>query len=66
MFLSYLACLFLTFIYNRARGMDASVSLQSVLGTISQVRLQYVITGMGVNKRLDSKEGRGAENNTRT
>jgi hypothetical protein len=54
MFFSHLAYLFLSLIYNRARVVDEDVSLHSVLDTIGQVRLQYVITGREVRKKLDS------------
>jgi transposase len=58
MFFSHLAYLFLAVIYNRMKKIDESVSLQSVQGILSQVRLQYVISGKNVRKKIDSRNGK--------
>ncbi len=55
MFFSHIAYLFLALIYNRVKKVDENVSLHSVLDTINEVRLQYIVTGRKVIKKLDSR-----------
>ena len=54
MLFSHLAYLFLALIYNRARKVGDRVSLSSVIDVIGQVRLQYIVRGKEVRKKLDS------------
>ena len=56
MFFSYLAYLFLALIYNMVRKIHPQVSLASLQGLISTVRLQYMIAGKEVKKKLDSRD----------
>ena len=55
MFLSYLAYLFLALIYNFAKKIDPRVSMTSVLDALRGVKLQYIIAGKEVRKKLDSR-----------
>ncbi len=52
---SYIAYLFLALIYNRVKKVDENVSLDSVLDAINEVRLQYLVAGKKVIKKLDSR-----------
>ena len=56
MFFSYLAYLFLALIYNKVREINPQVSLASIQSIVSTVRLQYIITGKEVKKKLDSRD----------
>lgn len=58
MFFSHLAYLFLAIIYQEMKKIDESISLTSVQEVLSQVRLQYIVSGRSVNKKLDSRNGR--------
>jgi len=55
MFFSYLAYMFLALIYNRIRAISETVSLASVQDLLRQVRIQYIISGKEVRKKLDSR-----------
>lgn len=55
MFFSYLAYLFLALIYHKIKTVDETVSLTSVQDILAQVRLQYLISGKDVKKKLDSR-----------
>ncbi len=55
MFFSYLAYMFLALIYNRIRSITETVSLVSVQDLLRQVRIQYIISGKEVRKKLDSR-----------
>ncbi len=55
MFFSHIAYLFLALIYNRVKKVDENISLHSVLDTINEVRLQYLVAGKKVIKKLDSR-----------
>ncbi|EQD67992.1 transposase-like protein, partial [mine drainage metagenome] len=55
MLFSYLAYLFLALIHHKMKGIDESVSLISALDVLAKVRLQYLISGKKVKKKLDSK-----------
>ena len=54
MFFSHLAYLFLALIYNRASNVSGTVSLSSVMDTLGQVRLQYIINSKDVRRKIDS------------
>ena len=54
MFMSLLAYLFLALIYNRMRSVDEHVSLVSARDILNSVRIQYVLPGKGVKKKVDS------------
>ncbi len=55
MFYSYLAYMFLALIYNRIKAISETVSLVSVQDLLGQVRIQYIISGKEVRKKLDSR-----------
>ena len=55
MFFSLMAYLFLALIRYRMHSIDQSTSLQSVHDKLSDVRLQYIISGKSVRKKLDSR-----------
>ena len=54
MFFSYLAYMFLALIYNRIKAISETASLASVQDLLGQVRIQYIISGKEVRKKLDS------------
>ena len=54
MFMSLLAYLFLALIYNRMRSVDERVSLVSARDILNSVRIQYVLSGKEVTKKIDS------------
>ncbi len=56
MFFTYLAFLFLALIYNRVKDIYQEASLTSIQDLLSTVRLQYIIAGNEVKKKLDSKD----------
>ena len=55
MFFSYLAYMFLALIYNRIKPISETASLVSVQDLLGQVRIQYIISGKEVRKKLDSR-----------
>ncbi len=55
MFFSLMTYLFLILIRYRMHSIDQSISLQSVQNILSDVRLQYIISGKSVRKKLDSR-----------
>lgn len=55
MLFSHFAYLFLALIYNRVRNVSGSVLLLSVMNTLNQVRLQYIINGKEVKKKINSR-----------
>ena len=55
MFFSYLAYMFLALIYNRIKPISETASLVSVQDLLRQVRIQYIISGKEVRKKLDSR-----------
>ena len=64
MFMSLLAYLFLALIYNRMRSVDERVSLVSAMDILNSVRIQYILSGKEVTKKIDSvslEAGRIAE-----
>ena len=54
MFMSLLAYLFLALIYNRMRSVDEHVSLVSARDILNSVRIQYILSGKEVTKKIDS------------
>ena len=54
MFMSLLAYLFLALIYNRLRSVDEHVSLVSARDILNSVRIQYILSGKEVTKKIDS------------
>lgn len=54
MFFSYLVYMFLALIHNNARKIGATVPPRTVLDTIGQVRLKYIVRGKEVRKIVDS------------
>jgi transposase len=54
MFMSLLAYLFLALIYNRMRIVDERVSLVSARDILNSVRIQYILSGKEVTKKIDS------------
>ena len=54
MFMSLLTYLFLALIYNRMRSVDEHVSLVSARDILNSVRIQYVLSGKEVTKKIDS------------
>ncbi len=56
MFFSYLAFMFLTLIYNRIKEVYQPASLTSIQDLLSTVRLQYMIAGNEVKKKLESRD----------
>ena len=54
MFMSLLAYLFLALIYNRMRSVDERVSLVSARDILNSVRIQYILSGKEVTKKIDS------------
>jgi hypothetical protein len=55
MFLSYLAYLFLSLIYNEARNIDESISLENVLDHLLSVNIIYMTDGKKEKKIINSK-----------
>ena len=55
MFFSYLSYMFLALIYNKMKKINENVSLVSATDLLSQVRIQYLVSGKKVEKRLDSR-----------
>jgi hypothetical protein len=51
---SLLAYLFLALIYNRMRSVDEHVSLISAKDILNSVRIQYILSGKDVTKKIDS------------
>ena len=54
MFMSLLAYLFLALIYNRMRSVDECVSLVSARDILNSVRIQYILSGKELTKKIDS------------
>ncbi|MGC8996242.1 MAG: hypothetical protein ACP5JT_06195 [Thermoplasmata archaeon] len=59
MFLSYLAYLFLSLIYNEARNIDESISLENVLDRLLSVNIIYMTDGKKEKKIINSNDDIG-------
>lgn len=59
MFLSYLAYLFLSLIYNEARNIDESISLENVLDHLLSVNIIYMTDGKKEKKIINSNDDIG-------
>ncbi len=56
MVFSYLAFMFLALIYNIVKEVYQPASLTSIQDLLSTIRLQYIISGNEVKKKLESKD----------
>jgi len=59
MFLSYLAYLFLSLIYNEAKKADDDISLETVLSHLSPINIIYLTDGKKTKKVISTKDETG-------
>jgi len=59
MFLSYLAYLFLSLIYNEAKKADDNISLETVLSHLSPINIIYLTDGKKTKKVISTKDETG-------